>query len=134
MPDFSFKKKERLSSRKTISTLFQSGNSISSFPVRIIYMEVAQGPSPATVAISVPKRLFKKAVDRNVLKRRIREAYRIHKSRLYTVLEEKDCRVNLVIQYHHPKIVDYQTIEEGVTKALDQLASKLVSTSTEINE
>ncbi len=83
------------------------------------------GTYPASVAISVPKRLFKRAVDRNLLKRRIREAYRKQKSCFYSTLEKNNTRVNLVIQYNHHLILDYQTIASGLSKGLDHLAEKV---------
>ena len=68
------------------------------------------------MAVSVPKRLFKRAVDRNLLKRRIREAYRLNKSDLYNLLEHKELKIKLVIQYQHKKIADFHAIEEGLLK------------------
>ena len=125
MPEFSFKKGERLSGNKTISSLFQSGRYISSFPVRIIFNKSVIGHYPAVVAISVPKRLFKNAVDRNLLKRRIREAYRLNKPAFYSRLLEANVGLKMVIQFQHNKIVDYSTIENGLKKALDQVLQKL---------
>ncbi len=125
MPEFSFKKGERLSGNKIISSLFQSGRYISSFPVRIIFNKSDIGHYPATVAISVPKRLFKNAVDRNLLKRRIREAYRLNKPAFYSRLLEANVGLKLVIQFQHNKIVDYSTIENGLKKALEQVLQKL---------
>ena len=77
------------------------------------------------MAVSVPKRLFKRAVDRNLLKRRIREAYRLNKSDLYNFLEQKELKLNLVIQYHHKEIAGFHAIEEGLLKGLTKLLEKL---------
>ena len=79
----------------------------------------------AEMGVSVPKRLFKRAVDRNLLKRRIREAYRLNKSDLYSVLEQNKLNLLLVIQYQHREIADFQTIEEGLTKGLSKLIKKM---------
>lgn len=125
MPDFSFKKSERLTGSKPISELFQEGTSISAYPVRILFNTKGTGPGPVSMAVSVPKRLFKRAVDRNLLKRRIREAYRLNKGKLYSRLELKQLKVNVVIQYQQREIFDYQVIESGVAKALDKMASRL---------
>lgn len=121
MPEFSFKKRERLSGKKIISSLFQSGRYISSYPIRIIFKKSDVGHYPARVVISVPKRLFKNAVDRNLLKRRIREAYRLNKPEFYARLLKTKGGVTLVIQYRHDKIVDYHTIENGLKMALEQV-------------
>jgi ribonuclease P protein component len=77
------------------------------------------------MAVSVPKRLFKRAVDRNLLKRRIREAYRLNKSDLYNLLEQKELKINLVIQYQHKEIAGFHAIEEGLLKGLTKLLEKL---------
>jgi ribonuclease P protein component len=125
VPDFSFKKSERLTGSKSISSLFQDGTSISSYPVRILFNAEGRGPKPAALAISVPKRLFKRAVDRNLIKRRIREAYRINKPQLYARLQSMQIKANVVIQYQQKEILDYQTIEAGVIKALKKMVCKL---------
>ncbi len=96
-------------------------------PVRFVYNLEAEGPHPVSMAVSVPKRLFKRAVDRNLLKRRIREVYRLNKHGLYTYLQRQDIKMNLVIQYKDREINDYHRIEEGIVKALDKLEGKLSS-------
>ena len=77
------------------------------------------------MAVSVPKRLFKRAVDRNLLKRRIREAYRLNKSDLYKILEQKELKIKLVIQYQHKEIAGFHAIEEGLLKGMTKLLQKL---------
>ncbi|HDN58685.1 MAG: ribonuclease P protein component [Bacteroidetes bacterium] len=123
--EFSLSKSERLSSRKSISSLFEAGRSIYAPPLRIIFKLGNEGPHPAAMAISVPKRLFKRAVDRNLLKRRIREAYRLNKGILYKLLQKKDQKVILVIQYQDRKLGDYHSIEEALILGLTKLIEKL---------
>ena len=124
MSDFSFKKRERLSGSKSISHLFNEGKSLSAFPVRILYT-FGEGPPPIKVAISVPKRLFKRAVDRNLLKRRIREAYRLNKPGFYSRLNEKNLRLNMVLQYQHHKIVDFHIIEAGIIRGMEKMIKQV---------
>lgn len=125
MPDFSFKKAERLTSSKSISYLFKEGRSLSSYPVRILFNTDGTGDYPLSVAISVPKRLYKRAVDRNLLKRRLREVYRLNKNPFHSRLERLNIKANLVIQYQHKEILDYGTIEGGVLKGLEKMLSVL---------
>ena len=77
------------------------------------------------MAVSVPKRLFKNAVDRNLLKRRIREAYRLNKRDLYSLLQQKERNLKLVIQYQHKEIKEFKTIEDALKMGLSKLAAKL---------
>ena len=81
------RKRERMTSNLLIEALFENGNSqaTSAFPLRAVYRCVArrQGDLPAQILISVPKKRFKHAVDRNRVKRQVREAYRRHKALLW---------------------------------------------------
>lgn len=82
MRKFTFKKEERLSGEKKIQELFEKGSSFYSYPFKVIYLLNSDQSCPHQVLISVPKRNFKKAVDRNTVKRRFRETYRLSKHQL----------------------------------------------------
>jgi ribonuclease P protein component len=77
------------------------------------------------MAVSVPKRLFRRAVDRNLLKRRIREAYRLNKRIVYDLLQQDNKKLHMVIQYHQKEIFDFHSIEAGVVKGLTLLSESL---------
>lgn len=81
--EFTFRKEERICSRKLLDALFRGGgsHSMAVFPLRVVYMETDRvGNEPqAQMLVSVPKRHFKRAVKRNRVKRQVREAYRLHK-------------------------------------------------------
>ena len=125
MLDFSFHKGERLGSKKSISNLFKSGKSVVAYPLRIIYLQSENLAYPAAVVISVPKRLFRRAVDRNLLKRRIREAYRLNKPEFYSNLRSADVSIKLVIQYQQKEIKNFSMIQSGLKKGLDKVFSKI---------
>ena len=76
-----FPKSEKLKSAKTIERLFEEGRAITEFPVKLIYIEQKTGQN-TQAAFAVSKRNFKSAVDRNRIKRQLREAYRLHKQLL----------------------------------------------------
>jgi len=81
-------KEERLKSKKLIESLYQKGSSVKVFPLRMIFLQTAHTSNfPAQVGISVAKRNFKLAVDRNRIKRLMRESYRLQKGIVYNHLE-----------------------------------------------
>ena len=88
------KKRERMVSQKLIDTLFGGGcsQSMAAFPLRAVYIkkERAHGEVPVQMLVSVPKKRFKHAVDRNRVKRQVREAFRQHKELLYEALTEHE--------------------------------------------
>ena len=84
-----FGKQEKLKSRKLIERLFEEGKSVKKYPIRLVYLQTDHTSDlPAQVGFSVPKRHFKRAVDRNRIKRLLREAYRIQKKELYGQLHQ----------------------------------------------
>jgi ribonuclease P protein component len=83
MGKFTFQQKERLSKEKLIKELFDKGSSFYLFPFKVFFMVNPDSEYPFhQILISVSKRNFKRAVDRNLIKRRIREAYRLNKTKL----------------------------------------------------
>lgn len=88
--DQCFSKQERIVSQKLIDELFLSGksHSLATFPLRAVFMFIdrREGDAPIQVLMSVPKKRFKHAVDRNRVKRQLREAYRHHRDILLTQL------------------------------------------------
>ncbi len=89
MPDFTFQRGERLKSRKVIEQLFKMGNSFAHYPLRFVWTTLDEPKSefPVQFALSVSKKKFKRAVDRNRIRRLVREAYRLNKHILYGALE-----------------------------------------------
>ena len=104
-----FKKEERLCNKRLINVLYESGSSFILYPYKVVFHPTNELAVPVQVLISVPKRRFKRAVDRNLLKRRIREAYRLQKNSLiYPSLG--DNHILLSIQYIGNKIEPYDYI------------------------
>ena len=120
-----FKKEERLSDTKKIESLVKKGNSFSIFPLKILWkMEQMSINYPVQLAISVPKKIFKRAVDRNKIKRRIREVYRKSKKALYEHLASKNIKITLLLIYSDKQIAEYKTLEIKMAEILQQLIKK----------
>ena len=90
--DFSYPKAEKLKSKKIIDLLFSEGKSVSKYPLRLVYIQHDfEGDIPLKIGVSVSKKYFKKAVDRNYYKRLLRECYRLNKQLLVENLDAKYC-------------------------------------------
>jgi ribonuclease P protein component len=120
-----FSKNERLCSKPLIDQLIQKGNSFSGFPFKIIWMEIQESSAPVKIVISVPKRNFKRAVDRNRIKRLIREAYRKNKQVLIDGVGSK--KIVLLLVYTSKTFIDYVTTEEKVKNVLNRLGNEIIS-------
>lgn len=110
-----FKKAERLSKKKLIEELFAKGSYFYLAPFKVVYLEEPTSQYHQ-VLISVPKRIFKKAVTRNLLKRRIREAYRLNKGSL-TV----NSKLLIGYIYTSKKEENSEIIHQSLIKTLEKL-------------
>jgi ribonuclease P protein component len=101
VPFFSFRKEERLKSRKAIEQLFNKGNSFHVYPLRLVWCESNEkrGSFPVQFSLSVSKKAFKSAVIRNRIKRKVREAWRLNKPKLYMDIGISDRQFDFMIIY-----------------------------------
>src|ERR1700712_4095170 len=110
---YTFKKEERLCNKKLIDGLYHNGSSFLCYPYKVSWMFVETAPAPVQVVFGVPKKRYKHAVDRNLVKRRMREAYRLHKQQfLYDILTEVNKHLALSLVYVGTEIADYDLIEK----------------------
>ncbi|WP_462252784.1 ribonuclease P protein component [Ekhidna sp.] len=117
---YSFSKNEKLTGKKKIEGLFKKGSSfyLGDFQVRHLQSDDV---GPNQILISVPKRNFKRAVDRNLLKRRIREAYRLNKELIPNSFETKGLYIGFV--YLSKQILTFDNIQSQLIKCLERLGT-----------
>jgi len=118
---FGFGKKEKLKSRKQIEELFLNGKNFAAFPLRITYQFIPSEESSLQVGVTAGKKYFKKAVDRNRIKRLVREAYRLQKNDLAEILKQKKLKGSLFFVYTDKTISSFSTVKEAMNKALKRL-------------
>jgi ribonuclease P protein component len=114
-----FGKNERLCSKKVIAELFENGNHFFCNPFYVLWMNSTDIPIPAQVAFSVPKKKFKHAVSRNLIRRRIREAYRKNKCDLYDFLISINKKIVFILIYKEDTIMDYMQIEKSIKELIE---------------
>ena len=114
---FTFQKSERLTGKKSIEELFKNGSSFYIHPIALKFSLVDTSASHR-VLFAVPKRSLKKAVDRNLVKRRLREAYRLNKHQLSP---KNNSFYNLAFIYADAKILSFEEIENKLCQLLKRL-------------
>ncbi len=123
---FTLGKNERLKSRKLIEQLFREGKSFSISPFRVYYLinkmlNAQQSMFNVQFGIGVSGKNFKKAVDRNKIKRLTREAYRLQKNDLQKALKSNNQQLNLFFIYIAKELPDFNSVKEKVNVILNKL-------------
>ncbi len=118
--NFKFPKAEKLTGKKKIEELFQYGSSFFLHPFLVKYL-LSEG-SMHRILISVPKKKIKRAVDRNLIKRRIREAYRLNKHLIYN---QPDTFYHVGFIYQDTKVLPFSEIEEKLVILLKRLQDQM---------
>jgi len=120
-----FKKEERLSSKKIVDKLFSEGKSFVVSQFRVVWLNYElESRYPAQILISIPKKKIKRAVDRNLLKRRVKESYRKNKAPWYEFMIEHKLKCVFAILYNSNEIASYKAIEEKIILILERLQSE----------
>ena len=117
-----YSNKEKLKSKKDIEHLFKQGKSINAFPLRVIYVKKSEAKNiTINAGVSVSKKNIKLAVNRNLIKRRVREAYRLNNSEIKNHLQKNGVEINLMFIYSAKEILSYQKIEDKIKVLLTRL-------------
>ncbi|MDR1517236.1 MAG: ribonuclease P protein component [Dysgonamonadaceae bacterium] len=120
---FTLKKKERVSGEKRIENLFANGRSFIAYPLRVVYVvcDKSESESQVSIFVSVPKKRIGSAVNRNRLKRLVRETYRLNKHLLLSALRP-ETRVDVAFVYVKDELSDFAAVEKGMIKSLKEMA------------
>lgn len=116
-------KSERLKSKKLISQVFNTGLSLVSYPIKLLYLQTTNTflKYPATGTAMVSSKKFKHAVTRNKLKRRLKEAYRTKKNNLYVCLQQENIQVMIIFMYIGKKVESFALIDKKMNLLINQL-------------
>ncbi|MES2331560.1 MAG: ribonuclease P protein component [Bacteroidota bacterium] len=117
---YSYNNTEKLKSRKVLNELFTKGRSYSVFPVKVFYA-IAEDDQTIKAGVGVSARNFKKAVDRNRIKRLLRECYRLNKLSLHTTVAAKQKGVSVFFLFVGKELPEYAMLNEKIQTALTKL-------------
>lgn len=126
MRKYGFPLKEHLKSKSIVDRVYANGVSVTAYPLRAVFLELQphEQEAVATILISVAKKRFRHAVDRNLLKRRIREAYRLNKHILTDRLAEENKKMAVAILYIDTKHNSTELLQRKMVKLLAAILEK----------
>ena len=116
-------KYEKLCSRTAINNIFQGGKSVICYPLRAAFTIAEENETPAKFLITIPKKKIRKAVNRVLLRRRVREAYRLNRHLLIPKLQEFGVSLNVAFVYLSDEISDYAHINEKMQALLGKIVN-----------
>ncbi|MEG0848212.1 ribonuclease P protein component [Flavobacterium plurextorum] len=130
--NFTYPKNERLKSKTTIGLLFSEGKSVSKYPLRLVYRPVAENSEEQTkIGVSVSKKYFKKAVDRNYFKRVLRETYRLNK---HLLLDNLDQPYSFMFFYQTKDRLSYEEINTKTIQLFEKFILQIKKTQESENK
>lgn len=123
---FKFPKNQKLCSKKAIERLFEKGNNICEKPFKAVFLNETNSDDVfLKLLIIVSKKRLNKASDRNIIKRRMKEACRLQKIQLESCLKDNNIQLNLALIYQHEEILDYNLMKEKINLLLTRLIKEL---------
>ncbi len=127
MDSFTFTKSERLCSQKIIGEIFLTGKTFISYPFKMVWLDssVIDSLYPAQVAFSIPKKNIKKAINRNLIRRKMRESYRYLKNDFYDYLQQRGQKIALMIVFIGKEDFPSSELNSAMVKALNRLRNEI---------
>lgn len=122
---YNYPRSEKLKSRKALGALFTAGRSFSVFPVKVFYTYEENTGGGVKAGVGVSSRHFKKAVDRNRIKRLLREAYRLNKTQLNEAMQQKKSSLSVFFLYVGKELPAWELVSEKIKTALTKLEENL---------
>ena len=123
-----FPKATHLCGEKRIARLFVEGKAFMAYPLRVVYIfSELDEKSPVSVMVSVPKKRFKRAVKRNLLKRRMREAYRLNNQVLLDAAALYGLQLHVAFNYISNDVLEFTDIEKKMKQAIQKLVDSMVA-------
>jgi len=130
--NFTYPKNERLKSKTAIGLLFSEGKSVSKYPLRLVYREADENSEEKIkIGVSVSKKYFKKAVDRNYFKRVLRETYRLNKNLLLENVQEP---YSLMFFYQTKDKLSYEEINTKTVQLFEKFLQQINKTPDSENK
>jgi ribonuclease P protein component len=121
MKDYCFSKQERLCKRNDFQVLLTEGQSVYVYPFRCVYLWKESSAFLVRIAVAASKKKFKRSVDRNKIKRLVREGYRLEKQLLYQQYKEKYQNLDLLIIYTETKIFPFSVFRRSISNLINKL-------------
>jgi ribonuclease P protein component len=119
---YTYPSNEKLKSRKQIQALFEGGKHVKTENLRLIFLPLPLEDAPLKIGVSVSKKHFKLAVDRNRIKRLMRESYRLNQHEFKAILTQPYV---MMLVYQSPKMPTFESLNEETQKINSLLANKL---------
>ncbi|MDP4187031.1 MAG: ribonuclease P protein component [Bacteroidota bacterium] len=122
---FTFTKEERIRGKKSIDSLFKDGFIVMNYPLKVVWKVEKDNSGNIKAGVSVPKKFFKRAVRRNLIKRRIKESFRLNKPAIKLILGEEKESLSLMFIYISKEIIPYREIEKKVALCLQTITEQI---------
>jgi ribonuclease P protein component len=128
--ELSFRKEEHLIYRADFEKLLSNGKVYFTYPFRVVWILTNQEqPYPVRVGFAVPKKKYKRANKRNLIKRRMREAFRLNKDILYPFLQKNNCHIYILFIYIGTEIVSYHDMEKKTINVFNHIMEDIQKNS-----